>query len=382
MGKAPPFLLPRELVLPSPASEQLLREDPRARPQLGMEGQEPGLGGKDPRGASPPPEEEPHRAPSLLAEDPAGAAAAKEAPPPALGMEVVEEEDEEGEGEMVEVNHQHTQTKRKATAKQGAAGYTVRAVVPAEKAELVSVAKAMHRERFGRTVQELFNLEREAALKAIKTGLYVGWRCPEYLWDCFRVGDRSKCFCGHLLQEHQVYAKTRVLVPCAMPNCKCQGFAFIPARPEDVGEFWLKRRIGFNATAWRATCRCKHSHEQHMPRASRACQARGCCCTGFESSFLCAACDRRWEEHETFFESTEARRQGGRPYGEAYLPFAEMPELRNAVLTGHESDSSAYEVLRTGLPAPSSSRPLPLAPAGAWSPAEPDAPRPGRGGHQ
>ncbi|XP_059581385.1 protein FAM221B isoform X2 [Alligator mississippiensis] len=345
MGKAPPFLLPRELVLPSPASEQLLREDPRARPQLGMEGQEPGLGGKDPRGASPPPEEEPHRAPSLLAEDPAGAAAAKEAPPPALGMEVVEEEDEEGEGEMVEVNHQHTQTKRKATAKQGAAGYTVRAVVPAEKAELVSVAKAMHRERFGRTVQELFNLEREAALKAIKT-------------------------------------ETRVLVPCAMPNCKCQGFAFIPARPEDVGEFWLKRRIGFNATAWRATCRCKHSHEQHMPRASRACQARGCCCTGFESSFLCAACDRRWEEHETFFESTEARRQGGRPYGEAYLPFAEMPELRNAVLTGHESDSSAYEVLRTGLPAPSSSRPLPLAPAGAWSPAEPDAPRPGRGGHQ
>lgn len=46
----------------------------------------------------------------------------------------------------------------------------MRAVVPAEKAELVSVAKAMHRERFGRTVQELFNLEREAALKAIKTG--------------------------------------------------------------------------------------------------------------------------------------------------------------------------------------------------------------------
>lgn len=35
----------------------------------------------------------------------------------------------------------------------------------------------------------------------------------------------------------------------------------------------------------------------------------------FTSSFLCAACDRRWEEHETFFESEETRRRGGRPYG-------------------------------------------------------------------
>lgn len=35
----------------------------------------------------------------------------------------------------------------------------------------------------------------------------------------------------------------------------------------------------------------------------------------FASSFLCAACDRRWEEHETFFESEETRRRGGRPYG-------------------------------------------------------------------
>lgn len=37
------------------------------------------------------------------------------------------------------------------------------------------------------------------------SGLYIGWRCPEYLWDCFRVGDESKCFCGHLLKLHQVY---------------------------------------------------------------------------------------------------------------------------------------------------------------------------------
>ena len=35
-------------------------------------------------------------------------------------------------------------------------------------------------------------------------GLYIGWRCPHYLWDCFRIGDESKCFCGHLLREHQI----------------------------------------------------------------------------------------------------------------------------------------------------------------------------------
>ncbi|XP_019373831.1 PREDICTED: protein FAM221B [Gavialis gangeticus] len=299
--------------------------------------------GQDPRGASPPPEEEPHGAPPLLAEAPARAAATEAAPPPAPGTE--EEEEEEGEGEMVEVNHQHTQTKRKATAKQGAAGYTVRAVAPAERAELVSVAKAMHRERFGRTVQELFSLEREAALKAIKTGLYVGWRCPEYLWDCFRVGDRSKCFCGHLLQEHQVYAETRVLVPCAMPHCKCQGFAFVPARPEDAGEVWLKRRGGFDAAAWRATCRCKHSHEQHsaggLPptRSPRA----GCGCTSFESSFLCAACDRRWEQHETFFESTAARRQGGRPHARTSCSCRPQRQSEPGRLSGHTDTADPEE---------------------------------------
>lgn len=35
-------------------------------------------------------------------------------------------------------------------------------------------------------------------------GLYIGWRCPHYLWDCFRIGDESRCFCGHLLKEHQI----------------------------------------------------------------------------------------------------------------------------------------------------------------------------------
>ncbi|XP_044299812.1 protein FAM221B [Varanus komodoensis] len=256
--------------------------------------------------------------------------------------------------------------KKKTATRKGALNYTVRPVVPAEKAELMSVAKAMHRENFGKNVKDLFHLEKEAALRSMETGLYIGWRCPEYLWDCFRVGDESKCFCGHLLKMHQVYR--RATVPCATPECRCQGFTFIPSRPEEVGEFWLRRRTGFDPAAWRARCRCKHTHEEHSPAGARACGARGCSCAAFTSGFLCAACDRRWEEHETFFESEETRRKGGRPYGAAYLPFAEMPGLRNAVLTGHAEDASAHQAL----PAASASRALPLPPSGPRRPAQKD----------
>ena len=37
------------------------------------------------------------------------------------------------------------------------------------------------------------------------SGIYIGWRCPEFTWDCQRVSSMSKCFCGHLLGEHAQY---------------------------------------------------------------------------------------------------------------------------------------------------------------------------------
>ncbi|XP_004392324.1 PREDICTED: protein FAM221B [Odobenus rosmarus divergens] len=192
-------------------------------------------------------------------------------------------------------------------------GNTVHPVVPAKQAELVEVAKAMPREKFGAQVNYLFQWEKNAALSTIQTGLYIGWRCPHYLWDCFRIGDESKCFCGHLLKEHQIISD--ISVPCSVGQCRCLMFCFIPSRPEEVGEFWLKRRATFDPKAWRAQCRCKHSHEDHAAAGSHPCRVKGCCCNCFESNFLCAACDRRWEEHETFFETEETRRRGGRPHG-------------------------------------------------------------------
>ncbi|KAM5258435.1 protein FAM221B isoform 3-T3 [Hipposideros larvatus] len=163
------------------------------------------------------------------------------------------------------------------------------------------------------TAQPGHHLGKKKEKKGISR-LYIGWRCPHYLWDCFRIGDESKCFCGHLLREHQIISD--ISVPCNVSQCRCLMFCFIPSRPEEVGEFWLKRRATFDPKAWRAQCRCKHSHEDHAATKSHPCRVKGCCCNCFESNFLCAACDRRWEEHETFFETKSTRQRGGRPHGE------------------------------------------------------------------
>ncbi|XP_045696871.1 protein FAM221B [Phyllostomus hastatus] len=192
-------------------------------------------------------------------------------------------------------------------------GYRVSPAVSTKQAEMVKVANTVHRGMFGAQVKNLFQWEKNAALSAIQTGLYIGWRCPHYLWDCFRIGDESKCFCGHLLREHQIISD--ISVPCNVNQCRCLMFCFIPSRPEEVGQFWLRRRASFDPKAWRAQCRCKHNHEDHAATGSHPCRVKGCCCNCFESNFLCAACDRRWEEHQTFFETEETRRRGGRPHG-------------------------------------------------------------------
>ncbi|XP_074052326.1 protein FAM221B isoform X2 [Macrotis lagotis] len=158
------------------------------------------------------------------------------------------------------------------------------------------------------------NTRGKKMVKKSSPRLYIGWRCPHYLWDCYRIGNESKCFCGHLLSQHRIISD--ISVPCTKTACRCQMFCFIPSRPEEVGEFWLQKRSGFDPKAWRALCRCKHNHEEHLATGSHACRHRGCQCNFFQSNFLCAACDRRWEEHETFFESEEKRKQRGRTTGE------------------------------------------------------------------
>ncbi|KAM8803524.1 protein FAM221B isoform 2-T2 [Rhynchonycteris naso] len=183
------------------------------------------------------------------------------------------------------------------------------------------------------TTQPGHHLGKKKEKKGISR-LYIGWRCPHYLWDCFRIGDESKCFCGHLLREHQIISD--ISVPCNVSQCRCRMFCFIPSCPEAVGEFWLRRRAGFDPKAWRAQCRCKHSHEDHAATRSHPCRIKGCRCNCFELNFLCAACDQSWESHETYFETEETRRRGGRPYGADYIPFAETPTLQETIISNND----------------------------------------------
>lgn len=227
-------------------------------------------------------------------------------------------------------------------------GYTMRPIIPAAKAELLPVARAMHGDDFAPRVKKLFDPEREAAIDAIQTGVYIGWRCPEFKHDCIRVCKSSKCFCGHLLSDHAQYTGKSVMVPCTVSRCECKAFAFVPSRPEEAGEFWLQRRPGYDPSTWRAKCKCKHTHEEHHPTGLRTCRTRGCGCSKFFSNFLCAACDRHWEDHETSFETADMRKDLGLPYGEAYLPFHGFPQLRNVVLTGREDDDSQFQALTSG----------------------------------
>lgn len=66
-----------------------------------------------------------------------------------------------------------------------------------------------------------------------------------------------------------------ISVPCNVSQCRCLMFCFIPSRPEEVGEFWLKRRATFDPKAWRAQCRCKHSHENHAATGCHPCRVKG-----------------------------------------------------------------------------------------------------------
>ncbi|XP_037654064.1 protein FAM221B isoform X2 [Choloepus didactylus] len=270
------------------------------------------------------------------------------------------EEDEEGANASGSTVHtsQPGQQLGKKKGKRADSRYTVRPVAPTKQTELVAVAKTMHREQFSPRVNHLFQWEKDAALNAIQTGLHIGWRCPHYLWDCFRIGDESKCFCGHLLREHQIISD--ISVPCCMGQCRCLMFCFIPSRPEEVGEFWLKRRATFDPQAWRAQCRCQHRHEDHIATGSHPCRHHGCCCSCFESNFLCVACDPRWEEHETFFETEETRRRGGRPYemsalGQAILSNSDIKALENQRPSGGPSSLPGPP----GLPGPYSLQPGP-----------------------
>ncbi|GAX76188.1 hypothetical protein CEUSTIGMA_g3632.t1 [Chlamydomonas eustigma] len=143
--------------------------------------------------------------------------------------------------------------------------------------------------------------------------------------DCTRIGPQSICFCTHKHSDHVFVSKKAGYPRCQ--NCPCQHFEFIPQRPEEVGDWWLPRRKGFNVHTWRAKCRCGHGHDEH-DTTSKRCK---CGCGMFESNFACVVCDLKWEDHETVFETTQERLASGRTVGEAFRPLANDSEIQQMV---------------------------------------------------
>ena len=61
---------------------------------------------------------------------------------------------------------------------------------------------------------------------------------------CGRVGSESKCFCGHMFNDHNlVFTKKKQKTNCK--KCKCGSMKWIPTRPEEIGFGHLPRRKEF-----------------------------------------------------------------------------------------------------------------------------------------
>ncbi|KAG2501048.1 hypothetical protein HYH03_000867 [Edaphochlamys debaryana] len=175
----------------------------------------------------------------------------------------------------------------------------------------------------------MIDAEEEAAQHAIDTGIYGVFRCATKGNDyCTRVGPSARCFCGHSFGDHQFLNWPKTPYP-SCKTCACRAFQYVPKRPEEVGEWWLPRRKGFNVHTWRAKCRCGHGHDEHDPNARRC----RCGCPVFQSNFACLACDLKWEDHETVFETARERLVAGRPVGDDFRPLMD-PSMRELVFPG------------------------------------------------
>mmetsp|Transcript_26 Transcript_26/g.36 ORF Transcript_26/g.36 Transcript_26/m.36 type:complete len:346 (-) Transcript_26:279-1316(-) len=175
--------------------------------------------------------------------------------------------------------------------------------------------------------------ERLAATEACASKTYVVWssgkdeKGAEIL--CSRVASTSRCFCGHPYSMHAKSMKKNKF-HCKKKSCKCPRFDYVPMSPEEIGEYWLPRRRGFDLGSWRAKCKCGHSHEDHTADYARRC--RKCKCSQYRSAWACVVCNKHGEAHETSWETELERKQDRKSVGNAFMPLAEMPQVRADVL--------------------------------------------------
>jgi len=170
------------------------------------------------------------------------------------------------------------------------------------------------------------------AREALKTGVYVTLYNDDRKHECARLGKLSRCFCNHLYGKHKLKVMKNGRFgknPCEENGCKCVNYKYMFRRPEEIGQYFLTRRKGFDVTEWRPLCSCKHPHAVHDPVRTRC---KECGCGKFLSNFACLSCDGKWEEHLTLYEDEELRKELGKPVGEAFYPLADVPEIQKEFL--------------------------------------------------
>jgi len=187
-----------------------------------------------------------------------------------------------------------------------------------------SIMAALHEFGPAPGAKAMMEWETLHAKEAITSGIYITFTCLSTKSECFRVGSKSLCFCGHLFEEHIKPKKGLSKYPCG--NCGCKTYKFMFQRPEEQGLWWLPRRKGFDIKKWKATCQCKHNHEAHSPNSLR-CKSK-CTCFSFQSDFPCIVCDKKWEEHDLLIETRSERVAQKKAVDDQYLPLAKNPDIQ------------------------------------------------------
>jgi len=168
--------------------------------------------------------------------------------------------------------------------------------------------------------KKMMRWEFRHAKDALKSGIYVTLYNDDRKYECSRIGKLSRCFCNHLYAKHKLkklkngrFGKN----PCQEENCKCGNYVFMYRRPEEIGQYFMTRRKGFDINDWRPLCGCKHPHAVHDPVKTKC---KECACRKFISDFACLSCDGKWEEHLVLYEDEEWRKELKKTCGGSFLP--------------------------------------------------------------
>eukprot|EP00801_Mesodinium_rubrum_P011368 Mrub_11437.p2 GENE.Mrub_11437~~Mrub_11437.p2 ORF type:complete len:198 (+),score=63.42 Mrub_11437:71-595(+) len=137
--------------------------------------------------------------------------------------------------------------------------------------------------------------------------------------ECWRVGPKSQCLCGHPFLDHTLDKK---MFHNKCQKCLCGDFKLVIKRPEGLNMGYLPRRKGFDITKWEPKCKCGHEVSKHKPSISKfEYKCKDCKCMDFLSDYTCVGCDDLWNNHEMVYEKEHDRMMKNKPIMEKYLPF-------------------------------------------------------------